>query len=643
MIKNQSTFWYRLLLLSLFSAFYFGLSAEVKLPRLIADGMVLQRDTVVKIWGWADPAERVRVVFNGTTYRTKAGKDGSWEVRLAATPAGGPHEMQINEQVLGNILVGDVWLSSGQSNMELPIRRVLDLYADEIDQVNNTHIRMFRSSTRTDFENPQSDYPDGAWREATPEHIMDFSAVAWFFADELYRKYGVPIGIVSTAIGGSPAESWLSPGSVDEFLSDWQVLKDQWDAAQAEALKDGTEPYIWQKEVNRLDEGAGLWSGKNVDVSDWALMSLPGYWSDKGLELRNGSVWFHKTFEVPESLVNADAVLRLGRIIDSDSAFVNGVFVGTTSYQYPPRIYPLPSGVLKPGVNTVMVRVFSQGGRGGLVEEKPYELRLGSEVIDLSGDWHYHVGAELNPPRSRVSNPGFMPGGLYNGLIHPAVNYGFNGVIWYQGESNAGRAHVYRQLFEDMIKDWRNRLGVADLPFIYAQLANLGVPSKQPVETGWAALQDAQRRVLALPNTGMAVTYDIGEWNDIHPLNKKELGRRLALEAYRVAYNDAEVVSSGPLYESAEIKGNSMVLTFSSVGSGLYANSLLQGFQIAGEDGVFVWANAVVLTKNTVRVWSSQIPDPSVVRYAWDGNPSDANLKNKEGLPASPFSTKASQ
>jgi len=390
--------------------------------------------------------------------------------------------------------------------------------------------------------------------------------------------------------------------------------------------------------LNKNDPGVGKWSKDNVDISDWPQISLPGYWSDKGVDLKIGSIWFYNEFKVSDSLAGEEAILRLGRIIDSDSAFVNGTFVGNITYQYPPRIYTIPKGLLKAGKNTVMVRVFSQGGRGGFVEEKPYEVRIGKHVIDLTGNWRYHIGAKLHPPHG-PAGLSFRPGGLYNSLINPMKNYAVKGVIWYQGETNAGRGFEYRQLFKDVIIDWRIQLAQPDLPFLFVQLANLGIPNKQPVESGWAETRDAQRRALELPNTGMAMAFDIGEWNDIHPLNKKEVAHRLALEAEKVAYGNTEIVSSGPLYKSMKVENGSIILTFTSVGSGLYANSLLKGFQIAGADGEFVWAKAVVLSKNTIKVWSEKVKDPVAVRYAWDDNPESANLKNKEGLPASPFTT----
>lgn len=603
--------------------------AEVKLPQLVSNGMVLQRDVPINIWGWASPMEEIQIDFREKEYKTKADKNGNWQVMLRAMPAGGPYSMKINSIELINILVGDVWLASGQSNMELQLRRVMDLYADEIKEINTDQIRLFRSSTRENATNEEADYPDGNWLPATPEYIREFSAVAWFFANEIHQKHKVPVGIISTAIGGSPAEAWLSEKKSAPYLQQW--MKDQ------DKTESG-EDYDWFAAVNKNDPGVGQWSNNKVKITSWPQISLPGYWSDKGVDLNNGSIWFGKTLTIPDSLAGREAILRLGRIIDSDSAFINGTFVGNTTYQYPPRIYKVPGDVLQAGENQLMVRVFCPGIRGGLVEEKLYELQIGNYVIDLTGDWHYHIGAQLNSPY-KPAGLIFRPGGLYNSLINPMKQYSIKGVIWYQGETNAGRGFEYRQLFKDLIVDWRQQLKRPELAFLFVQLANLGIPNKQPVESGWAETRDAQRRALELPRTGMAVAVDIGEWNDIHPLNKKEVGRRLALEAERVAYGNKEVVSSGPLYQSMKITDGSIVLSFTSVGSGIYANSRLEGFQIAGADGSYVWAKAVVLSKNTVKVWSEKVPHPKEVRYAWDDNPAGSNLKNKEGLPASPFTT----
>jgi sialate O-acetylesterase len=639
-MKNQLV-WVVIAFTVLFSV---HVNATVKLPRLISDGMVLQRDVPLNIWGWADPAEKVKIEFLGKTYHAKADKAGNWKLELPALSAGGPFNMKVNEIEIHDILIGDVWLCSGQSNMELFVYRVLDLYQNEIQKVNNSNIRYFKPSVRNDAQSPVTDFNDGSWLPATPANIMNFAAVPYFFGAELYKKYKVPIGLINTAIGGSPLESWLSKDHLKKYIDKWQAAQARMDSIRASRkLHAGNaSPFNFSEELSKSDPGIiARWSKSNVDVSDWPQISLPGYWSEKGVDLRLGSIWFYKEFDIPDSLLKKDAILRMGRIIDSDSAFVNGTFVGTISYQYPPRIYELPAGILKPGKNKLMLRVICQGGKGGFVEEKPYEVRIGSQKIDLTGDWKYHTGAALKPSFGRGQGGGqqFSPAGLYNRLISPVIGFKLKGTIWYQGESNTDRGLEYRQLFKDLITEWRTKFAQPDMPFLFAQLANLGIPNKQPVESGWADVREAQRRALELPNTGMAVTFDIGEWNDIHPLNKKEVSRRLALEAARVAYHDSSALSSGPLYESMETSGSSIVLTFKSVGSGLFTNCLLDGFQIAGTDGKFEWADAVTLSRNKVKVWSKKVSNPTIVRYAWDDNPVGANLKNKEGLPASPFTT----
>jgi len=619
-------------------------NAAVKLPRLISNGMVLQRDVPLRIWGWADPGEKVKVEFIGKTYQTKADKLGNWKVDLPAITAGGPFAMKVNEIEIKDILVGDVWLCSGQSNMELMVYRVLDLYQNEIEQTNNTNIRYFKPTIRTDSQTPQNDFKEGTWLPATQENIQNFSSLSYFFGEQLYQKYKVPIGLINNAIGGSAIESWLSEDYMKSYMDKWAASKAKADSIRAISIA-GASPvrFNFNAELSKNDPGLGRWSKGDVNTSGWPQISLPGYWTDKDVDMRMGSMWFYKEFDVPDSLVNkTNAVLRLGRIIESDSTFLNGTFVGTISYQYPPRIYKLPVGVLKPGKNKLMVRVICPSGKGGFVEDKTYELRVGSQKIDLTGQWNYHIGALLKPTMGHGGSSGGVtrPAGLYNSLTNPIIGYQLKGTIWYQGESNTGtKMEEYQQLFKEMITDWRTKLNQPDMPFVFAQIANLGIPNKQPVESGMANVREAQRRTLEVSNTGMAVTYDIGEWNDIHPLNKKEVARRLAMEAARLAYHDNSVISSGPLYETMENVDNSIVLTFKSVGSGLFTNSLLDGFQIAGSDGKFEWANAVVLSTNKVKVWSNKVTNPTVVRYAWDDNPAYANLKNKEGLPASPFTT----
>lgn len=627
---------YRTLLLLVLAISISGLQAAVKLPRLISDGMVLQRDTPLQLWGWASPKETVTVKFLDKSYQTKADKKGDWKITLPSQPAGGPYTIQINGIQLKDILIGDVWLCSGQSNMELPIRRTLDLYADEVKQVNNPMIRLFRVPMYYNFSEKEADYQGGNWKAATQENILDFSAVAYFFAKELYDKYKVPVGIINTAIGGSPAEAWISANA----LKNYPIL-------EAEAQKCAVSGFIeetkkweqqasneWYSAMIKTDKGIGEWHKKNIDTSGWNDYYLPGLWKDKGMDVKNAVIWLRKEFEVAKEDEGKSATLRLGYIIDSDSAFVNGTFVGTTGYQYPPRIYRIPKGTLIAGKNTVAIRIVTNEW-GGIKEDKPYKVAIGNKETDLTGKWKYRIGTEL-PPSPPNTFFQYKPMGLYNGMIAPATNYKVKGVLWYQGESNTGRAKEYKTLFPDLINDWREQRNEPQLPFIYAQLPELNKPWKQPAESGMAELREAQRLALSLPYTGMAVTLGFGEWNDIHPLNKKDVAHRMALEAMRVAYGE-NIVSTGPQLKNMQSEENTIILTFDFVGEGLYSNSIINGFTIAGADKKYVWAEAAILNKNQVKVWSNQIQNPVSVRYAWADNPEGANLKNKEGLPASPF------
>ncbi|MDR2651875.1 MAG: beta galactosidase jelly roll domain-containing protein [Prevotellaceae bacterium] len=624
-----------------------SLQATVRLPKLISDGMVLQRDTKLKIWGWADSNESVHLTFNKKSYNTTANNNGYWEISIPAQKAGGPYSMQINDITLNNIYVGDVWVCSGQSNMETPISRVLDLYADEVAVANNPYIHFIIEPHGYIPENPQQEITGGEWKAVTPENIQPLSALAYFFAQELYDKYKIPIGLIQSAVGGSAIESWLSEEALQPYPKYLHDIKRQIEQNRADSIRraEGRSSSGQFRRSVMQDEGAGKWHLPDIDLTDWKSMDLPGYWADKGLGAINGVFWFRKTITVPEEWASQEAILRLGNIINSDSAWINGTFVGNTTYQYPPRIYKVPAGVLKAGDNVITVRVENAYGRGGFVEDKPFKLIVGKENIDLAGKWKYRIG-RLNtafPPMSAggisMSMP-TQPVGMYNAMIAPLIKFSIKGVLWYQGESNAGRAKEYASLFPALVKDWRNKWNNPDMPFLYVQLPNFMTPDSYPTqESEWAELREVQRKALAIvSNTGMAVTIDLGEWNDIHPLNKKDVGHRLALQARCIAYGEKNIVASGPLYKEAILHGDSLVISFTETGSGLADDEPLRGFAISADGKYFVWADAKI-ENNTVIVWSEFVKSPIVVRYAWGNNPVNANLRNKEGLPASPFST----
>jgi len=620
----------------------------VRLPLLVSDGMVLQRDTNILIWGWADADEKITLSFNGKTHNTTADSDGKWKVMLSTSEAGGPYDMEINavnQITLKNILIGDVWICSGQSNMDLPMARVKDRYIDVIANSDNPSIRRFFVSKRYDFNTPQEDLQSGCWESANPESILRFTATGYFFAKALYEKYKVPIGLIHASVGGSPAQAWISEDALKAFPEHLETAAKFKDSTYLNQIisKDKTISDQWYNRLQQLDKGMATgekaWFDTTYEASNWATMDIPGYWADEDLGPVNGVVWFRKEIDVPASMTGKPARLLLGRIVDSDSTYVNGKFVGSVSYQYPPRKYDIPADLLKPGKNIITIRIVNNIGRGGFIPDKPYQLSAEDQTIDLKGQWQYKLGATMEPLQSKTFIE-WQPLGLYNGMIAPLRNYKIKGVIWYQGESNTGNPCEYQKLFPALIADWRQKWNQGDFPFLYVQLANFMQVNDQPSESNWAELRQAQLKTLAIPNTAMAVTIDIGEWNDIHPLNKQDVGRRLALAARKVAYGDNQVVYSGPIYKSMKIDKNKIILTFSNTDGGLVAKGggELEYFAIAGEDKKFVWAKAKI-EGNKVIVWNDNITHPAAVRYAWADNPEGANLYNKEGLPASPFET----
>lgn len=603
-----------------------SLLSAIRLPALVSDRMVLQRDTELVLWGWADVGEKVTVRFQGGLYDTEGGPDGKWSVTLPPQMPGGPFVMEINEITIRDILIGDVWLCSGQSNQETPITRLVDRFP-EINVSNNHMIRHFKVPGQETVEFPLESMAEGGrWHSATASEVLHWTALAYFFAQEAYLTYNVPVGMLVSSKGGSAIESWISQEQLKdfpEFVVDREAL---------EMLKQA-----------ETDKGiAGKWASSGLDDADWESMEVPGRWQENGLHTK-GVVWYRKDFDMPDSMDGKHARLHLGMLIDSDSVFVNGRFVGSTSYMYPPRKYDIPAGVLKQGNNNITVKLTAHSGNGGFVDDKPYKIVGDNVEIDLTGSWKYKVGKDLNGVEqyvARIKNLDAAGSGLYNGMIYPIRDYKVKGVIWYQGESNAGRPQTYTSLLKSLIADWRGLWNNPALPFLMVQLPNFMEKSDQPSESGWAAIREAQLNVaMAVPNTVLAVTYDTGEWNDIHPLNKKDVAHRLFLGAREKVYGE-EIVSAGPLYKDMEIEGNSIIMTFTETGSGLTSRdeAPLKHFAIAGNDRKFVWAEATI-EGNKVRVSSEDVPLPMAVRYAWANNPEEANLINKEGLLASPFRT----
>ncbi|MBS1600096.1 MAG: beta galactosidase jelly roll domain-containing protein [Bacteroidetes bacterium] len=633
-----------------FLLFSFYLSfADVQLPKIFGDNMVLQRDQSVPIWGWAEAGEKITVQFNQQKKEAKADKNGKWMVKLDAEPAGGPFQLIVsgkNTISFSNVLIGEVWICSGQSNMEFQVRSAMNA-AKEIQSADYPQIRQIKIPN-TVSSTPKNDISSGQWDLCSPNTVSNFTAVGYFFARELYNKLHVPIGLINTSWGGTMVETWTSRGAFeksDEFKSmiasmpnlDLDALSKQNEKQMLDKLKT-LQGGSFGDAVNTEE-----WKDINFDDSKWPKMKLPGLWEYQGLGLENldGVVWFRKTVNVSDGNAGKPAKLDLGKIDDSDDTYVNGTKVGSTKNQYDAnRHYEIPAGVLKAGKNIISVRVEDTGGGGG-INGQPEDLQLtvGDKVYSLAGEWVFRVESIIKGSMS--VGPNSYPTLLFNAMINPLVPYAIRGALWYQGEANAGRAYEYRQSFPLMINDWRQQWGQGNFPFYFVQLASWNANNGDSEHgSTWAELREAQTRTLSLPNTGMSVTTDIGESNDIHPKNKQDVGKRLAAIALNNVYGQT-MEYSGPVYQSMKTESGKIILSFTHVGSGLMIKDkygYIRGFEIAGKDQHFYYAKAYA-DGNRVVVYSDLVPEPVEVRFAWADDPNDANLFNNEGFPAVPFRT----
>ena len=631
-------------------------AATVRLPRLVGDHMVLQRNQPLLLWGWAAPGEAVSIIFRGKTYAAKTGGvHGKWTATLPAMLAGGPYTLQVrgsNELVLNDVLVGDVWLAGGQSNMEWPVRDAKNA-AVEMASANFPTIR------RIDVPNaaalvPQAEFGGAGWQVCSPQTVGEFSAVAYFFARDLHQHDPkVPLGLITAEWGGTPAEAWTSASTLS-------TQPDFKGPVAAMAAQKGTIPALqtdyaarfkaWQASPAGQDQGLRpdqpSWADPAFSSAGWPTMELPGLWEDHVKTLHNfdGTVWLRKEITLTAAEAGQPAQLALSRIDDNDSTFVNGVAVGGTRGYDIQRVYAVPGTLLKAGRNVVTVRVVDNGGGGGIWgAAADMHLATATRTLLLDGPWQYHTAFDpaTRPPNPLPGGPQMLPTALYNGMIAPLVPYALAGVIWYQGETNAPRAYQYRTLFPALIRDWRAQWRQPTLPFLFVQIAGYQPNGREPIESAFSELREAQQLTLALPATGMATAIDIGDSVSIHPLNKQEVGRRLALVARRVAYHEPRTVASGPMFSHMAVVGNSVCLSFDNQGTGLVLKEAggpyLKGFAIAGTDHKFVWAQGQ-LEGNSVVLHHPAVPAPVAVRYAW-GNMPFINLYNREGLPAPPFRT----
>ncbi|UII34508.1 sialate O-acetylesterase [Fulvivirga ulvae] len=628
----------------LFFIFHARCYAQITLSKVFGDNMVLQRDMKIPVWGSSAPGVLIVAELGGKQVTVKADQEGKWRVDFPKFKAGGPYTLKLYEKgkadgaiELSNILIGDVWLASGQSNMEWQVQQAQDAES-EIAKANYPNIR-FLFVEHDKKLTPQTDISSGQWKACDTTNVKQLSAVAYYFSRKIHQDQHVPIGIIQSTWGGTPVESWTSreklltsPITKSATLSNDTLTYDHFITDSLNSVR------YWEilyQPRNNTDQVIPM---AEYDDSDWNEIDMPGVFRDIGMAEYNGMVWLRKKVMLPKSFTKKDLTINLGHPEMNYSLYFNGTQICKNIWNAnPTHYYTIPAVLVKNGKNTISVRMAVLWGGGG-VNPPAGELYITDSVsrISLAGTWLYKK--DLEPALPEILNYHYYPEVLFNAMINPLIPYGIKGFIWYQGEANVEAAYDYRTLFPMMIQDWRARWGQGDLPFLFVQLANFQVVKPQPSESDWAELREAQMMTLSLPNTGMACIIDIGEADDIHPLNKQEVGRRLALIANKLVYKQ-NIIASGPQYKSFKTEGNKVRISFTHTGSGLTTKDgkEVTGFAVAGEDKQFYWAKAEI-DGDKVVVYADKVKSPKSVRYAWADNPV-SNLINFEGLPAVPFRT----
>ena len=630
--------------LLLISSYHFS-SATVRLPGIFDNGMVLQRGIKIPVWGWADPNEQINIRFNKQSKSTHADLNGKWKILLNEEVAGGPYHLIVkgnNTIDFNDVLVGEVWLCSGQSNMEFTVSSGLNS-KEEIASANYPMIRHVKISNAMSLKPLEDVKGTSKWKAALPADVGGFTAVGYFFARDLFNKLHIPIGLINSTWGGTDVETWTSKEAFEKSPEFKMMIKnvphmnlDSFAAIKNKVVLDnviklqGNSP----GSVDPL-----LWKENNYNDAGWPTMSLPGLWESKSLPDLDGIVWFRKTFNLTAGDIGKKSVLSLAMIDDNDETYINGVKVGNTIGYNVKRLYEIPAGLLKEGQNTIAIKVEDTGGGGGVYgENSDLYFSSGDKKIPLTGDWKFQVATIQSG--NNALNPNSFPSLLFNAMINPLIPFGIKGALWYQGENNAGRAFQYRKAFPLMINDWRSRWNEGAFPFYFVQLASFNSANGNSNNgSTWAELREAQTLTLSLPNTGMAVTTDVGNPTDIHPKNKQVVGQRLAAVALKNVYG-YKTVANGPEYSKLNISGNSISISFKNIGKGLavHNGSSLLGFEIAGEDKKF-YPGVALIKANSVLISSPSVPHPVAVHYAWSDDNGEANLINKDGFPANPFRT----
>jgi sialate O-acetylesterase len=611
---------------------------------MFGDDMVLQRGKPDAIWGWSKPGDVIRVEMAGHTAKAIAGADGRWQARIQPLAPGGPYTVKIDGAqhiVLHEVLVGDVWLCGGQSNMELPLARTRNGTA-EIAAANHPEIRLFKVQAHVAYS--PTAVPQGEWKICSPQTVAadgGFSAVAYFFGRRIQEDIHVPVGLVEDCLGGTPAEAWTSSATLRRLKNYDAPL------AEMERLKAKGGPEYGNYVMPWYDDyDIGLkenWSAADFDDSGWKTVTIPGGFRELGVPDAPAVCWFRKEITLPDPLPPGRTMIYLGVVERMDTTYLNGQWIGASAWVENPRAYPVRAGILKSGKNLVAVRVFKTKPDGGFMSQ-PDVLRVvlgDGTVIPLAGEWKGAASVDARPPHPlplSFENWPVMPSVLYHGMLEPVAPLALTGVIWYQGEQNAEQAYQYRTLLPAMIGDWRKLFGQGDFPFYIVSLPAFMHHQDHPVESSWAELREAQALTAStVPNCALAVTIDTGDPDNIHPPDKEIVGERLAFCALAQHYGE-KIPYQGPTFKSLEHLPGALKLYFAHTDGGLVAKDGKPGeFSVAGKDRQWHWADAKI-EGDAIVVSSPAVPEPVAARYAWQSCPV-ATLYNGTGLPAVPFRT----